>query len=58
MAAAVDVTALDCVGGGLWRRVACVGGAEAPFGHVAEVVEGILAPNIRKVIYPEMIEVD
>ena len=55
-AAAVDVTALDCVGGGLRRRVALLGCAEAPFGHVAGVDEGILTLDVCKVIDPEIIE--
>ena len=61
MAAAVDVTAFDCVGGGLRRRVARVGGAEAAFGHVAggtEVLEGMSAHNHSGVKNPEMMQVE
>ena len=57
MAAAVDVTALDCVGGRLRRRVARLGGAKAPFGHVAgatEVLEGMSAHNNSEVKNPEI----
>ena len=57
MAPAVDVTALDSVGGGLRRRGARLGGAEAPFGHVAgatEVLEGMSAHNNSEVINPEI----
>ena len=57
VAAAVDVAALDCVGGGLRGRVARLGGAEAPFGHVAggtEVLEGMSAHNNREVKNPEI----
>ena len=57
---AVDVTALDCVGGGLRGRVARVGGAEAPFGHVGdtEVFEGMSAHNNSEVKNPEILQVE